>query len=504
MERGLEGLIGIMTYNIVLYVIKFYLYFLLYFYTSNSMEKSLVIILLLLNCQFVTMAQNWNLFPKGQYALFELTFSSHPSVIERVSKDSSRLVNDSLIGYFNAKIINESECTIKYDLKKIYDRVPNYLHLDSTGEKNNWQYFNYSFSHDAYRFKFNPLAKVKESWIINDRITFTCDSASQVMLFGQLDSVKYFSNSINPVPFVLSKTFGLIEFVPFGQLLDASESDVGRVKLIGYEKEGIQKGFTVPDFSDFFHLNAGDVVIWHYDRTAWPPPASNGYYKDSITHSIITADSVIYEITRIQGNSITKDKHRFYRNQFSRFLNNQSAPGIITKVNPMGLKTPYLFFYCGCPRMGRQDTIFSMFLQWGSLLMDPNYCNLGRVYDGGAYFSFDTRVGLSVENSVKAVGSIINGEKWGITTIPTGISQVKNASFKVYPNPCSDKIMVQSKGTGRLDYKLFNSNGQLVKAGQLNNQCIEIAALPDGLYHLQLSNERMQETQKIVKAGSRK
>ena len=136
--------------------------------------------------------------------------------------------------------------------------------------------------------------------------------------------------------------------------------------------------------------------------------------------------------------------------------------------------------------------------------MDPNYCNLGRVYDGGAYFSFDTRVGLSVENSVKAVGSIINGEKWGITTIPTGISQVKNASFKVYPNPCSDKIMVQSKGTGRLDYKLFNSNGQLVKAGQLNNQCIEIAALPDGLYHLQLSNERMQETQKIVKAGSRK
>lgn len=472
------------------------------------MKKSLVIILILLICQFVTLAQHWNLFPKGQYALFELTFSSHPSVIERVAKDSTRLVNDSLIGYFNAKIINESECTINYNLKKIYDRVPNYLHVDSTGEKNNWQYFNYyisnNFSNNNYQFKFNPLAKVKESWKINDRITFTCDSASQRMLFGQLDSVKYFSNSINPVPFVLSKTFGLIEFAPFGQLLDANESDVGRVILIGYEKEGMKKGYTVPDFSDFFHLNAGDVVIWHHPPTVWPHDLTDYYYKDSITHSILTADSVIYEINRIQDNSITKVKHSFYRDQFSRFLNNQSAPGIITKVNPMGLKTPYVFLYCGCPRMGREDTIFSMFLQWGSLLMDPNFCKLGRVYDGGAYFSFDTRVGLSVENSVKAVGSIIQGERWGITEIPTGISQVEDVSFKVYPNPCSDKIMVQSKVTGKLDYKLFNSNGQLVKAGQVNNQPIEIAVLPDGLYHLQLGNDRLQETQKIVKAGSRK
>jgi len=120
---------------------------------------------------------------------------------------------------------------------------------------------------------------------------------------------------------------------------------------------------------------------------------------------------------------------------------------------------------------------------------------------GGDYFSFDTRVGLSYLYNCTAVGSIINGEKWGMTDIPTGISTMEDLAFKVYPNPVSDKIMVQSQVAGKLYYRLFNSNGQLVKAGQLTNQTIGVAELPDGLYHLQVGNEMMQETQKIMKVN---
>jgi len=260
------------------------------------------------------------------------------------------------------------------------------------------------------------------------------------------------------------------------------------------------RSYTLPDFSDFFHLQAGDVVIWHHAPTAWPPNLTDYYYKDSITSSNITADTVIYEITRFKDNSITTEKQSFYRDNFSRFLNIHSAPGIFTNLTPLGDTTVY-YIYCGSPRMQRKDNLFSMDLQWGNLVINPFSCTLGRLYDFGGYYSFDTRFGLSIINSVKAVGSIINGEKWGITTIPTGISTMDDLAFKVYPNPVSNKIMVQSKVAGKLDYRLFNSNGQMVKAGKVTNQTIGVAELPDGLYHLQVGNDKIQETKKIIKVN---
>ncbi|HET6558666.1 MAG TPA: T9SS type A sorting domain-containing protein [Prolixibacteraceae bacterium] len=470
------------------------------------MKRLLVITIVLLGYHIYAIGQNWDLFPKNQYSLFELSFNNQPSFIERIVKDSAVVSNDSTVHYFNSKIINDSNCLLEIPLKDIFERNYNsYLKLDSYVEKNNWYYFNDADFVGSVQLKFNALAKVNDSWTISGNITFKCDSVSERLVFGQLDSVKYFSNSKVAIPFVLSKNFGLIEFAPFSQLIMADPYDMAKVKLIGYEKTGLKKGTSVPDFSDFFHLKTGDVVFWHYYEeyyNTWelPKPPTDFYYKDSITNSTITEDSVIYDINTIRGNSIIKSTQKFYRDKFSRFLDAGSIPGIFSDENPVGRNTNS-FQYWQSPKMARKDDVFSMDLAWGSLLIRPDICRLDRLMDAGEYFSFDTRVGLSAYSFATAVGSIINGEKWGITKIPTGISRIDDPTFRVYPNPCFDKIIVQLNGTEKFYYKLFNSNGQLVKAGQLTDHTIGLNDLPNGLYNLQIGNDKMQESRKIVKVN---
>lgn len=471
------------------------------------MKKLLVITMVLLVYQMNAIGQNWDLFPKNQYSLFELTFNNQPSFIERIVKDSITLSSDSTTHYFNSKIINGYSCPMKINLKYIFEMNYNsYLQLDSCVEKNNWYYFNYTNYNPTVLFKFNTQAKVNDSWEISNTIAFKCDSVSQRLVFGQLDSVKYFSNSKVAIPFVLSKNFGLIEFAPFSQLIGADVFDIAKVKLIGHERTGLKMGTTVPDFSDFFHLKTGDVVFWHYYENThgtWgPPEIFEYYYKDSVTSSTVTEDSVIYEINTIRGKSITKGKQAFYRDKFSRFLNAISSPGIFTNETPLG-KNTHDFLFWKCTKMSREDDIFSMNLSWGSLLIRPEICQLDRLMDAGENFSFNTRVGLATHDYATAIGSIINGEKWGITKIPTGISKIDDPTFRVYPNPCNDKIVIQLNNAEKFNYKLFDSKGQLVKAGPLTDPAIDVSDLPDGLYNLLIGNDKVQESRKIVKVNRR-
>lgn len=470
------------------------------------MKKFLVITIVLLGCQIYAIGQNWDLFPKNQYSMFELSFNNQDSFIERMVKDSAVVSNDSTVHYFNSKIINSSNCSMKINRKDLISRFPHsHLQLDSCVEKNRWYYFNDADFVGSVKLKFNALAKVNDSWTISMNITFKCDSVSERLVFGQLDSVKYFSNSKVAIPFVLSKNFGLIEFAPFSQLIMADAFDIAQVKMIGCDKNGLKMGTTIPDFSDFFHLKTGDVVVWHYSDMDYGPytgQTADFFYKDSITNSTIAEDSVIYEINTIRGKSIIKNKQGFYRDKFAKFLNPNSSLGFFTNETPLGINTED-FLYWECPGMARKDNVFSMDLVWGSVYIRSSDCILNQVMDAGDNFTFDTRIGMSVHGNSKAVGSIINGEKWGITKIPAGISRIDDPTFRVYPNPCDDKIVVQLNNAEKFNYRLFDSHGELVKAGPLTDRSIDVSALPDGLYNLQIGNDKMQESKKIVKVNKR-
>ena len=480
-------------------------FFIGYLIKISIMKKFLVIATILIGYQIHADGQNWDLFPKEQYSMFELSFYNQPSFIERVVNDSTKVYNDSTVCYFNSKWIGCAKCSSVIDKKDLNDGYSNsYLQLDTCVKKNNWQYFNYSDYSGSVNFKFDGHAKVNDSWSISENISIKCDSVSQRLIFGQLDSVKYFSNNKVSIPFILSKNFGLVEFAPFRQLIYANAFDVGKVKLIGFEKNENKVGITIPEFKDFFHLKTGDIIFWNYHYDPWDPrePTINYYYKDSITQSMITNDSVIYEINTIRDSYITKDKQSYYKNNLANFLNPNSSMGLFSDNNPYGFHTDKLMYW-QCMSIVRDSSVFSLSFNWSSLLLDSTNCSLGRIVDAGSYFSLNTKVGLSSFNESTVVGAIINGEKWGMTNIPTSISETNNSLFRIYPNPCKDKLFIQQNSPERFDYRLFNINGQLIKCGQLKADYIDMSDLPHGLYNLQISNDKIHITSKIIKLSNR-
>jgi len=468
------------------------------------MRKIYIITAILISFQLHAKSQNWDLFPIHQYSMFEISFNNQPSSIERIIKDSISVYKDSTLFYFNSKWNSNAKCSSVIDNKNLADEYSiSYLKLDSCVEINYWHYY-YSFNNGGVKFKFNGHAKLNESWIASGNIIIKCDSVTQKLIFGQLDSVKYFSNSKVNSLFVLSKTYGLLEFAPFGQLIYADSYDIGKASLIGFDHFGVKIGTNIPEFKDFFHLKTGDVVFWNCHYNSWVPSeqAIDYYYKDSITNAIITSDSVIYEINSIRDNYIIKDKQSFYKEKLANFLNPNSSMGFFSNDDPIGIFSDYLLYW-QCINIANDDKYFSLTYMWSSLLLDTTSCTLNRIIDAGGDFSIDTRVGLSKYNEFTVVGAVMDGEKWGMTKIPTAILQNSTSLNKIYPNPCYDKLYIQLSNSANVEYKLFNINGQLLKEGKLDKGYIDLANLQNGIYNVRIFNYKTLITRKIIKENNR-
>jgi hypothetical protein len=73
-------------------------------------------------------------------------------------------------------------------------------------------------------------------------------------------------------------------------------------------------------------------------------------------------------------------------------------------------------------------------------------------------------------------------------------------SLKVYPNPCREKVFIESVIPESVDYYLFNENGQIVKKGKLTESMIlPMINLTPGLYHLQLIQGKFSSTTSLIK-----
>ena len=138
---------------------------------------------------------------------------------------------------------------------------------------------NYPFSTDSILFL--PKTVKDSSWFstINNgnsnfnKLKFTCDSIYLDTVVGNLtDSVKLFSiaaynNSIpvnsafDSLKIILSKHYGFKQFISFYNYQNIE------IPLIGINSQTSQEGFQTPTFSDYFPLNAGDVIIWKLHTT---------------------------------------------------------------------------------------------------------------------------------------------------------------------------------------------------------------------------------------------
>lgn len=110
--------------------------------------------------------------------------------------------------------------------------------------------------------------------------------------------------------------------------------------------------------------------------------------------------------------------------------------------------------------------------------------NLGRVTpysisgDRGSGYVGDLIV--SAESAASNVITLINTQGTTVSTDDLAVAQ----QFKIYPNPSSHKIIIESVEELRF-YQVHNSLGQLLYQGR--EKTVDISELPSGSYYLSIN-----------------
>ena len=80
------------------------------------------------------------------------------------------------------------------------------------------------------------------------------------------------------------------------------------------------------------------------------------------------------------------------------------------------------------------------------------------------------------------------------------VSNVNSTVISLYPNPVKDILTIQSKVSGELAYKIFNTAGQLVSRGNSSDKKVSADKLPVGNYIIELTDKNgVKTTNKFIK-----
>ncbi len=87
--------------------------------------------------------------------------------------------------------------------------------------------------------------------------------------------------------------------------------------------------------------------------------------------------------------------------------------------------------------------------------------------------------------------------------MPVGLTEhVYNSSaFKLYPNPAANQVYIESKEhMGAVSVSVYDITGKRVYQPELVNNTINLEAIPNGMYVIQLTNIKgeLVHTRKLV------
>ena len=492
---------------------------------------------------FSSYSQNWSLFPLNQESFFSDNSHVGNILIDSYKMDSVKINGSDTILYFrkNLNLQGAGTCYINL-LQNIPWGQDNLYYINSLIQRSDTIFFLSNFS--SKPFYFLPHATVGQSWTVistyslNDynQITITCTSLTLQTFLGITDSVKTFSmsangTSVNQTPvdsfeMRLSKSHGLIEFVPFNLFLyHPSNVFFNSLKLIGIDSVGILYGYRQPNFSDYFHLSIGDLLLWEhsYDPANIMYPTWIEYFKDSITNALITPDSVIYTYDRTKLDTASIITHEY--NLIDKFLFSEFGNIVGTTPNWIGFGNnrfsgayPWfsnkVFYWQSTSLLLKIDSItndsittFSFATEASTI--DTTNCQTNTPFDVKFDFTVDTRTGVTQHcyynfdwDCYTLIGSLVNGKQKGDITLSTiELHSTKILSLNIIPNPASENIFIHdilpSKNSR---YEIFNSIGQKVKVGNLEENSISIHELSNGPYILKIQTERGYILGKFIKS----
>lgn len=74
--------------------------------------------------------------------------------------------------------------------------------------------------------------------------------------------------------------------------------------------------------------------------------------------------------------------------------------------------------------------------------------------------------------------------------VTTGITELENDFFTIYPNPANDFINIQSKtGSAILNVEIVDARGQVVSNSPVNGNQLSVSELADGVYFVRVTSE---------------
>ena len=466
--------------------------------------------------------QEWSLFPENQRSFYEISSNNQQLWVDSFMTDSVRQSNDSVWFYFNSKL--SGNFCIDLQTMKRYDNYYSFsgpLFADSgyTFADTSWVFF--KVNDDLYRCKFALNAKPGDSWFLLDSmITIRCDSLVQDEIFGQADSIKYFSidnvtvKSSRSISFALSKHFGLLNFIPFYQLISSWSFSASIESLMGCQIDSVVYGSVIPEFKDFFHLSANDVIYWLYDSEPDDifQPSESYYFKDSIIGVFKTDDSVVYDFVSFYNNAWGEVQRKVYRkDDYQNFLKMNSNSGTFATGVPFDYYSEGDdgLLHWQADDLIMRDTLTSIDFIYEGISLSTSECELVSIYDVGLSFRLDTRFGISEYCTMgwgflchTVVGAVIDGKKWGKTSLPSDITERKNDPFVIYPNPCNEILTVKINVGGTFYFRITDINGRVIKQNRFENSGINMDDVNPGIYYFELFNERTHYSQVIVKGST--
>jgi len=475
---------------------------------------------------FAAVSQSWEPFPLGQKSYFEKQ-NGPLTEVEMLVMDSVRVWPGHEVLYFGKKpytggagdCFNVALDTLLFYGLSSYDLSAYAGHLLRDSLMQHADTIFYYWGYSATPFYFITTAQPGDEWTVTsdypmndyDQITITCSAAAVETFLGVTDSIRIYTmtangNSLNQTPIdsfriVLSKSHGLVEFVPFRQFLyHPASSDFSQYKLVGIDN-GIQYGFVPPTFADYFHLNASDVLMWKEESDPdWLMlPTTIWYHRDSIVSSLITPDSVVYVFNRITFDSVPT-YHPGLQRTFTRadYANIVEAPSYSVGFG-LGGSTQLVWrtsaWSTGIDTASGEPRVSRWFHNelWQ---IDTITCTFTQYYDNTLTFSVNTIAGLMSEcwNSFGThckylIGHIISGEASGVLEFPTSAEQVSKIHLATHlvPNPTSGSIKLSGVHTGIAFVTFCDPLGRLVKTQTVyDDAAVNINGLVNGLYYYRI------------------
>ena len=213
-------------------------------------------------------AQDWMPFiPNANH------FISHESVYN-LNQDSTVIEGD-ITQYFFNRHFPDPAMEVCFD--SIDENGEEYFIIDRCDVIADTFYF-YSAATPGFKVKFINPQTLGYSWDVPNTnpvsdwpfVTIAYDSIGVETVFGTEDSVKYFSvnvgvelpdaNAIDKVVIKLSKSNGFIQYLNWYRFENPRLIYYYNIELLeGYTVDGMNKGFVVPEWDDYFHYVEGEL-----------------------------------------------------------------------------------------------------------------------------------------------------------------------------------------------------------------------------------------------------